>query len=446
MDGTGLSWSLSTRLDNLKIQYKGELVSLIDERESLFREIAELQSARDVFLEETTMLNARNEELAQLNAHYMRRIEAISSESSMPAQEQRLSERERERQHPPLALQFSHTVNSSIGASSDEGADLAKYTKGQQKHSTGDAHSRVFKWRGNNKETNAAAPAAHTQDGPNEKNWPGHTFQQVSVLRLSKCDHCSEKLWGSQARCQACHIAVHPRCQQNVYVVCSPQHSSRRDDGSGPGTLQPTMFGRELTEQVRVDSKVTERMVPLIVEKCIAAVEANGLDYEGIYRKTGGSAQSKLVTQLFERGDYSTFDLLDRERFNDICSVTSVFKSYLRALPNPLLTFVLHDEFIYAATIQDPMHKSAKYADLVKQLPTEHYYTLRALMYHLYRIQEHHAENLMTARNLGVVFGPTLMRSRNPGAEFNDMAGKALTIEWLVENTPTVFPPLSTAH
>jgi hypothetical protein len=40
----------------------------------------------------------------------------------------------------------------------------------------------------------------------------------------------------------------------------------------------------------------------------------------------------------------------------------------------------------------------------------------------------------------------TLMRSRNPGAEFSDMAGKALTIEWLVENAPTIFPPLSTLH
>jgi hypothetical protein len=92
-----------------------------------------------------------------------------------------------------------------------------------------------------------------------------------------------------------------------------------------------------------------------------------------------------LITQLFERGDYSTFDLLDIERFNDISSVTSVLKSYFRTLPNPLLTFVLHDEFMFASNIRDPIHKSAKYADLVKQLPTEHYYTLRALMLHLHR-------------------------------------------------------------
>jgi hypothetical protein len=36
------------------------------------------------------------------------------------------------------------------------------------------------------------------------------------------------------------------------------------------------MFGRELTEQVRADSKISDRMVPIIVEKCIAAVDAIG--------------------------------------------------------------------------------------------------------------------------------------------------------------------------
>lgn len=67
----------------------------------------------------------------------------------------------------------------------------------------------------------------------------------------------------------------------------------------------------------------------------------------------------------------------------------------------------------------------------------------------------------MHARNLGVVFGrtyhlvtnisgtnpnifvATLMRSSDPNAEFSDMAGKALSIEFLVENAPMVFSPPS---
>lgn len=36
------------------------------------------------------------------------------------------------------------------------------------------------------------------------------------------------------------------------------------------------MFGRKLTEQVQADSKGEERQIPVIVEKCIEAVEARG--------------------------------------------------------------------------------------------------------------------------------------------------------------------------
>jgi hypothetical protein len=41
--------------------------------------------------------------------------------------------------------------------------------------------------------------------------------------------------------------------------------------------VAPSMFGRDLTEQVHADSKDGERMVPVIVEKCIDAVECHGM-------------------------------------------------------------------------------------------------------------------------------------------------------------------------
>jgi len=203
--------------------------------------------------------------------------------------------------------------------------------------------------------------------------------------------------------------------------------------------LPSSMFGRDLTEQVCADSKDEERQVPVIVEKCIEAVEARALEYEGIYRKSGGSSQTKSITQMFERGDYTSFDLCDADKFNDICSITSVLKTYFRSLPVPLLTFDLHDQFMAAVTIRDPSFKNKSLTDLVNRLPDEHYFTLRMLMLHLNHIGDHCEQNLMNSRNMGVVFGPTLMRSRDPGAEFNDMAGKALCVEWLVDNALKVF-------
>lgn len=70
------------------------------------------------------------------------------------------------------------------------------------------------------------------------------------------------------------------------------------------------------------------------------------MEYEGIYRKSGGSGQQKHITALFERGDYDAFDLCDSESFNDISSITSVLKNYFRLLPNPLLTYGMHEAFV----------------------------------------------------------------------------------------------------
>lgn len=202
------------------------------------------------------------------------------------------------------------------------------------------------------------------------------------------------------------------------------------------------MFGRDLAEQVRADSP--PGFVPVIVEKCIDAVDFSGtfqchsnhrtsflmispgLEYEGIYRKTGGSRLCKVITQLFERGDYDSFDLRDSEEFNDICSITSVLKSYFRSLPDPLLTYELHDRFIEATAIKEPALRSETVRALVSELPKEHYHTTRALMLHLHRcvtetstagpfltssairVSEKSEVNLMHARNLGVVFGREL--------------------------------------
>ncbi|KAI0329698.1 RhoGAP-domain-containing protein [Cubamyces sp. BRFM 1775] len=456
-DGSAsLTRALSMRLDNIKTQYQHELVPLNEQREALIREIAELKATRDAFLEETTVLNQRNEELAQLNAQYQRRLEAAAH--SPPKSEDAVLQERRDGQNqnqgpgqsfdrarsPPM---LNASVSSTTLAATDESIEtkFVKVTKPDVQDTPGpQARARFIKWPG------SRAPKENVAVGgePGKPKWrTEHIFQQISVLRVARCDHCGDKMWGSQLRCTNCSVAVHTRCIHNVNLACTQQTLLSREDAQAPlAPLPPSMFGRDLIEQVRSDSKEEPRSIPVIVEKCIDAVDHIALDLEGVYRKNGGSGQSKMITQLFERGEYASFDLRDTERFNDICSVTSVLKSYLRALPNPLLTFELHDKFIGAATIRDPAMKANTFADLVHELPREHYHTLKALMLHLHRVCERSEHNLMHARNLGVVFGPTLMRSRDPGAEFSDMAGKALCIEWLVENAPRVFeqlPPVS---
>ena len=64
---------------------------------------------------------------------------------------------------------------------------------------------------------------------------------------------------------------VYSRCFAYVYRHLGSAIPSLNELPPGP-----VMFGRELTEQVRADARPTDKMVPLIVEKCIAAVEDSG--------------------------------------------------------------------------------------------------------------------------------------------------------------------------
>jgi len=91
-----------------------------------------------------------------------------------------------------------------------------------------------------------------------------------------------------------CATSVHVRCIAHVHLPCTEKNRSVKEE---PEILRrhrnvftyprmrlltnfsaaPSMFGRDLGEQVRADSKEVERQVPIIVEKCIHAVEFRGL-------------------------------------------------------------------------------------------------------------------------------------------------------------------------
>lgn len=99
-----------------------------------------------------------------------------------------------------------------------------------------------------------------------------------------------------------------------------------------------TLFGSELTERAEYE----RRTIPSVVTRCIEEVELRGMDVEGIYRKTGGNSQVKMIQDGFERND--DFDISDPNV--DITAVTSALKQYFRKLPTPLLTYDVYDRVL----------------------------------------------------------------------------------------------------
>jgi hypothetical protein len=201
-----VSRALTRRLEAIRTQYQRELLPLTEQKEALCREIAELKSVRDMFLEETTVLNARNEELAQLSAVYARRIENGHEILSKPLPDGSRSSHDTTRGYQQTGLIVPSLSSSTSGSSTvyDDNSD-SRHMKAL--HSLPEFSTPAkgkFKWPGS-KPKELASPMSH-QDVVRKAAHREHNFQQLSVLRFARCDHCGDKMWGSQLRCTGMYV------------------------------------------------------------------------------------------------------------------------------------------------------------------------------------------------------------------------------------------------
>ncbi|XP_025195573.1 rho GTPase-activating protein 21-B isoform X9 [Melanaphis sacchari] len=179
--------------------------------------------------------------------------------------------------------------------------------------------------------------------------------------------------------------------------------------------------------------------VPLIVEVCTSIVEDKGLDIIGIYRVPGNTAAITSLTEAVNTGGMETPDmaikLLQRDpRWTDVNVISSLLKSFFRRLPDALLTTEMYPHFIEADKIDDPVQRMVKLRELIHKLPDHHFETLRYLLMHLKKIVQHSGVNKMEARNLAIVFGPTLVHSAddNMVTMVTDMSHQCRIVESLI--------------
>ncbi|KAK2013117.1 RhoGAP domain-containing protein [Colletotrichum eremochloae] len=192
-----------------------------------------------------------------------------------------------------------------------------------------------------------------------------------------------------------------------------------------------TLFGSDLTERADYE----RRTIPSVVTRCIEEVELRGMDIEGIYRKTGGNSQVKMIQEGFDKSE--DYDISDPGL--DITAVTSVLKQYFRKLPMPLLTYEVYDRVLESNALTDQTERCDHLRKVFSSMPERHRDCLEFLMFHLARVAQREPENLMSPKNLAVVFAPTIMRDTSLEREMTDMHAKNLAVQFVIENSHTIF-------
>ncbi|XP_067408032.1 rho GTPase-activating protein 10 isoform X3 [Emydura macquarii macquarii] len=183
-----------------------------------------------------------------------------------------------------------------------------------------------------------------------------------------------------------------------------------------------------------------------ILRKCISAVETRGINDQGLYRVVGVSSKvQRLLSLLMDAKTCSEIDLENSVDW-EVKTITSAMKQYLRSLPEPLMTYELHGEFIIPAKSGSPESRVNAIHFLVHKLPEKNKEMLDILVKHLANVSDHAKKNLMTVANLGVVFGPTLMRPQEETvAAIMDLKFQNIVVEILIENHEKIFRTLPDA-
>ncbi|XP_075218535.1 rho GTPase-activating protein 45-like isoform X2 [Lycorma delicatula] len=182
--------------------------------------------------------------------------------------------------------------------------------------------------------------------------------------------------------------------------------------------IQMTTFGVELEQQLRASGTA----VPHIVTKCVQEIDDRGILVKGIYRVSGVKSKVEKLCQEFET---------DGENVELSCVhpnvIANVLKLYLRQLPQPLFTFNLYPEFVrFAKHWPCGSNKELSTAveelrKIIMKLPKNYYNTVKIIVQHLKRVSNQDDINNMSPSNLGIVFGPTLLRTSDGQSSINSL-------------------------
>uniref|UniRef100_A0A8C1DSJ5 Rho GTPase activating protein 17b n=1 Tax=Cyprinus carpio carpio TaxID=630221 RepID=A0A8C1DSJ5_CYPCA len=194
-------------------------------------------------------------------------------------------------------------------------------------------------------------------------------------------------------------------------------------------------FGTALEEHL----KRTSREVALPIEACIMMLLETGMQEEGLFRIAAGASKLKKLKAAL---DCSTSQL--EEFYSDPHAVAGALKSYLRELPEPLMTYQLYEEWIQASSISDPDKRLQGLWVVCDMLPKANKTNFRYLVKFLAKLSLESDVNKMTASNIAIVLGPNLLWAKTEGSLAEMAAATSVhvvsIIELIINHASWFFP------
>ncbi|XP_066601578.1 rho GTPase-activating protein 44-like isoform X2 [Prorops nasuta] len=198
------------------------------------------------------------------------------------------------------------------------------------------------------------------------------------------------------------------------------------------------VYGYPLEEHLRV----TNRKIALPIQLCVSALLRLGMEEEGLFRIAGGASKLRRIKLSL---DACCLTLPTALEYKDPHVVAGALKSYLRELPEPLLTYKLYPDWMSAAKVANNENRIRALRDVLRKLPVANFENLRFLIKFLAILTKNQEVNKMSTQNLAIVIAPNLIWS--PQEDINTIVmnmstanNSSLIVDQLITYSDWFFP------
>ncbi|XP_058857949.1 rho GTPase-activating protein 1 [Acipenser ruthenus] len=237
-------------------------------------------------------------------------------------------------------------------------------------------------------------------------------------------------------------LEEHVKCEQLVI----PQRVKTYDEkvraalkfqpqGQKPAPPRPLLpnqqFGVSLAQLW--EKSPDKEPIPLVMRETIGYLKENGMCTEGIFRRSGNV---NLVREI--QNKYNTGVPVSFYQYEDVHLPAVILKTFLRELPEPLLTFQLYNDIVNFHNVEEGA-KVSIVRSMLGTLPKENSASLRYLIQFLAQVSGQCDSNKMNNMNLAVVFGPNLLWGKDAAMTLRAIGPINNFTRMLLDNHKEIF-------
>ncbi|XP_007892850.1 rho GTPase-activating protein 8 [Callorhinchus milii] len=182
-----------------------------------------------------------------------------------------------------------------------------------------------------------------------------------------------------------------------------------------------------------LQDKANGEQIPLVMRQTVSFLKQKALRTEGLFRRSASVSVVKEIQKQYNLGKVITF-----EEYGDEHIPAVILKTFLRELPQPLLTTQLYDQIQSIIAIESSL-RVARCREIVQKLPEHNYIVVKYLICFLNIVSQESIFNKMTPSNLACVFGVNLIWPSKGPATLNALPPINMFTELLIEYYRQIF-------